>query len=224
MQDYYAILEVPTNASIDKIREQYRLMAHAWHPDKFPTPDQKAIATEKMQQINEAYETLGNSSRRISYDRELREQGYAQNNAQHTAQHASEPRQPAPEPARDTAKKVHAPVCPQCQKDDNVKKVTTILELRASPVLAQSLEPPPQPAYPVEPPIVERTGRHSKLEEYQKQVQAYTEELERWKRVMVLWNQLYYCDRDACVFLPGKAQFAPLLEMAEFLFWLEENQ
>ena len=229
MNDYYTLLEIPANASTEKIREQYRLLAHAWHPDKFPTPDQKAKATEKMKQLNEAYETLSNTSRRKSYDRQLREQSYAQHqDAQHQdpqhkgAQPESKPPRPEPTPA--AAKEVGSPVCPQCQKDDQIKKVTAIVENRQAPVLAQSLEPPTQPTYPVEPPFTERLGRRSKLEEYQKLVQVYTQAMERWKRVMVLWNQLYYCDRDGCVFLPGAHQSAPLLEMAPYLYDLEEKQ
>jgi len=40
MKDYYQILEVGTDASQDIIKEQYRFLVQAWHPDKFPNPSQ----------------------------------------------------------------------------------------------------------------------------------------------------------------------------------------
>jgi cyclophilin family peptidyl-prolyl cis-trans isomerase len=68
MKDYYADLEVPIDASQEKIKEQYHFMLQAWHPDKFTRPRQKAKAEEKAKQINEAYETLGDHSKRAEYD------------------------------------------------------------------------------------------------------------------------------------------------------------
>ncbi len=70
MKDYYQILEVPPNASQERIKEQYRFLVHAWHPDKFPNPAQKAKAEEKIKEINEAYEVLSNPTKRAQYDRE----------------------------------------------------------------------------------------------------------------------------------------------------------
>ena len=68
MKDYYAILGISRNASIDIIKKQYRTMAQACHPDKFQRPDQKAVAEEKIREINAAYEILGNPIRRVQYD------------------------------------------------------------------------------------------------------------------------------------------------------------
>lgn len=70
MKDYYQILEVPLDASAEKIKEQYRFLVHAWHPDKFPNPDQKAKAQEKIQAINAAYKILSDPAQRQRYDRE----------------------------------------------------------------------------------------------------------------------------------------------------------
>ena len=69
MKDYYAILEVPSNATAEQIRDQYRFMIQAWHPDKFSNPAQRERAAEKARDINEAYEVLSNAAQRASYDR-----------------------------------------------------------------------------------------------------------------------------------------------------------
>jgi len=68
MKDYYQILEVGTDASQDIIKEQYRFLVQAWHPDKFPNPSQKLRAEEKLKEINAAYEILRNPAKRAEYD------------------------------------------------------------------------------------------------------------------------------------------------------------
>ncbi len=72
MKDLYAVLELPHAASQAKVREQYRLLVQAWHPDKFTNPAQKAQAEERMKEINSAYQTLGDPFRRSIYDRQHR--------------------------------------------------------------------------------------------------------------------------------------------------------
>ena len=68
LKDYYKILEISADASQDEIKEKYRFLAHAWHPDKFP-PRQKAYAEAKMKEVNEAYEVLGDPEKRKEYDK-----------------------------------------------------------------------------------------------------------------------------------------------------------
>jgi curved DNA-binding protein CbpA len=68
MKNYYEILEVPRDASAQRIKEQYLLLINAWHPDKFTNPAQKAIAEEKTKDINEAYSILKNPVKRYEYD------------------------------------------------------------------------------------------------------------------------------------------------------------
>lgn len=68
MKNYYNILEVEKFANQDQIKAQYYFLMHAWHPDKFPTPDQKAKAEEKVKEINEAYNILGDPLKRKIYD------------------------------------------------------------------------------------------------------------------------------------------------------------
>lgn len=71
MKDYYQILEIPPTATNDEIKKQYRFLSQAWHPDKFPNAEQKAKAEEKIKAINEAYNVLGNPSKRKEYDESM---------------------------------------------------------------------------------------------------------------------------------------------------------
>ena len=64
LPDYYAILQIPKNASQNEIKKQFRLLAKKWHPDKKQSND----AEEKMAQINMAYEVLSDHKRRKMYD------------------------------------------------------------------------------------------------------------------------------------------------------------
>lgn len=76
MTDFYQILDIPPDSSAERIKEQYRFLANAWHPDKFANPAQKARAQEKIKDINEAYQVLSNAAKRRQYDAE-RAQGQA---------------------------------------------------------------------------------------------------------------------------------------------------
>jgi len=69
---HYDTLEVSPDATADEIKEAFRIMANAWHPDKF-TPGSKywARANEKMKAINEAYAVLKERQQRAEYDRLL---------------------------------------------------------------------------------------------------------------------------------------------------------
>ena len=64
MADYYEILGVPQAATDKEVKAAYRSMALQWHPDVNPDPD----STRRMQEINEAYDTLSDQGRRRSYD------------------------------------------------------------------------------------------------------------------------------------------------------------
>lgn len=64
-KDYYKILGVSKSAGEAEIKSAYRKLAKLHHPDKNPG-DKKA--EEKFKEINEAYEVLGDSSKRAKYD------------------------------------------------------------------------------------------------------------------------------------------------------------
>jgi molecular chaperone DnaJ len=61
MSDYYATLGVPRTASADEIKRAYRKLASQHHPDK-------GGDTRKFQEIQAAYETLGDEQRRAAYN------------------------------------------------------------------------------------------------------------------------------------------------------------
>ena len=64
--DYYEILEVSRDASIEEIKKSYRKMVFKYHPDK--NPGDKSVE-EKFKKIGEAYEVLSNPEKRAAYDR-----------------------------------------------------------------------------------------------------------------------------------------------------------
>ena len=64
IKDYYRILGVRRNATIQEIRRAYRQLALLNHPDKNPNGQSMVW----MQEINEAYGVLGNPKKRTSYD------------------------------------------------------------------------------------------------------------------------------------------------------------
>lgn len=68
-QNYYQILGILPTATRDDIRRAYLLHAKQHHPDR-------GGSTTDMQQINTAYETLGNPLLREIYDRELAADAY----------------------------------------------------------------------------------------------------------------------------------------------------
>ncbi|MDR3330518.1 MAG: DnaJ domain-containing protein [Mycoplasmataceae bacterium] len=63
-KDYYQILGVDCNASLEDIHEMYIKLSQAFHPDKNKTK----FATSRMQEINEAYEVLKDKQKRQEYD------------------------------------------------------------------------------------------------------------------------------------------------------------
>jgi DnaJ-class molecular chaperone len=62
--DYYEILGVSKNATLDEIKAAYRKLALKWHPDRNKSPE----AVEKFKQINKAYEVLSDPKKREIYD------------------------------------------------------------------------------------------------------------------------------------------------------------
>jgi curved DNA-binding protein CbpA len=70
VKDYYSILGITSDASIDAIKKAYRINAIKYHPDKnFGDPK----FTEKFIEIREAYENLINPEKRHEFDIKYKE-------------------------------------------------------------------------------------------------------------------------------------------------------
>jgi molecular chaperone DnaJ len=65
-RDYYEVLEVDKNATVEEIKKAYRKKAVQYHPDR--NPDNKE-AEEKFKEVAEAYEVLSDEGKRARYDR-----------------------------------------------------------------------------------------------------------------------------------------------------------
>ena len=61
MKDYYTILEVNRNASIDEIKKQYKILARKYHPDKGGDEN-------KFKEISEAFQILSDPQKKSEYD------------------------------------------------------------------------------------------------------------------------------------------------------------
>ena len=58
MRDPFSILGVSREASDDDIKKAYRRLARENHPDKFTDPAERDRASERMKEINAAYEEI----------------------------------------------------------------------------------------------------------------------------------------------------------------------
>ncbi|MCW6037611.1 J domain-containing protein [Spirulina subsalsa FACHB-351] len=72
---YYGWLGVDPSASPVEIRRAYRELSKQYHPDTTELPGD--VATQKFQQLNEAYATLSSPERRMLYDAKI---GYSRVN------------------------------------------------------------------------------------------------------------------------------------------------
>lgn len=67
MKNYYSILGVPATASEAEIKRAYRRLAVQYHPDKNADP----AAERYFKEVNEAYEVIGDRTKRFSYDQRM---------------------------------------------------------------------------------------------------------------------------------------------------------
>lgn len=71
----YAVLGVDPAASREAIVAAYRRLAMRWHPDRHGEPQAKADAESRFKEIQAAYETLTDETRRARYDASLQPAG-----------------------------------------------------------------------------------------------------------------------------------------------------
>lgn len=79
MPNFYEILGLSNDATEGEIKKAYRQLSFKYHPDKNPGVD----TSNKMQEINRAYEVLGDKKTREQYDNELRFGGGGGNPFEH---------------------------------------------------------------------------------------------------------------------------------------------
>lgn len=65
LRNYYEILGVTTKSSSEDLKRAYRSLARKYHPDRNPG---NKMAEEQFKDINEAYEVLSDSAKRLQYD------------------------------------------------------------------------------------------------------------------------------------------------------------
>ena len=65
-RNYYDILEVAPQASLDQIKQAYRRLARKYHPDLNPGD---STAEERFKVLGEAYEVLSDPERRSLYEK-----------------------------------------------------------------------------------------------------------------------------------------------------------
>lgn len=70
MKNYYEILEVNEKASQEVINKVFKMHIKKWHPDLYQG-EAKIEAENKTKELNEAYSTLSDETKRAEYDTEL---------------------------------------------------------------------------------------------------------------------------------------------------------
>lgn len=74
-KDLYKVLNVSKNASADDIKKSYKKLALKYHPDKNKSHD----ASDKFNEIREAYDILSDPVKRKMYDIEIASQNSLEN-------------------------------------------------------------------------------------------------------------------------------------------------
>ena len=87
MKDYYKILGVSPTTSDVEIKKAYRKLAKKYHPDA--NPGNKS-AEAKFKEINEAYETLSDETKKAEYD--LRTFGTSRGSSDNAGSHEASSR------------------------------------------------------------------------------------------------------------------------------------
>jgi curved DNA-binding protein CbpA len=96
--DYYAALNIDSKATQQQVRDAYKKAALKHHPDRVPADSpERAQRTKKFQQINDAYYTLSDATRRREYDA-ARSYGFGFGNFGGSNTQADDPAEEVPRP------------------------------------------------------------------------------------------------------------------------------
>ncbi|XP_018533196.1 dnaJ homolog subfamily C member 11 [Lates calcarifer] len=67
-QDYYSLLNVRKEATLEELKASYRRLCMLYHPDKHRDPELKRQAEQLFNQVHQAYEVLSDAHSRAIYD------------------------------------------------------------------------------------------------------------------------------------------------------------
>ncbi|XP_074485834.1 dnaJ homolog subfamily C member 11 [Sebastes fasciatus] len=67
-QDYYSLLNVRKEATLEELKASYRRLCMLYHPDKHRDPELKSQAEQLFTQVHQAYEVLSDAHSRAIYD------------------------------------------------------------------------------------------------------------------------------------------------------------
>ncbi|KAM6928191.1 dnaJ homolog subfamily C member 11 [Xenentodon cancila] len=67
-QDYYSLLNVSKEATLEELKSSYRRLCMLYHPDKHRDPELKSQAEQLFNQVHQAYEVLSDAHSRAIYD------------------------------------------------------------------------------------------------------------------------------------------------------------
>ena len=68
MSNYYELLEIKKDSTIDEIKRAYKKLAFKYHPDKNTDNDNKEQNELQFKKITEAYEVLSDPDKKHQYD------------------------------------------------------------------------------------------------------------------------------------------------------------
>ena len=71
MTDPYKVLGVSPDASDEEIKKAYRALARKYHPDKYRDSDLADLASEKMKEVNAAYDEQKREGIRLALKNQL---------------------------------------------------------------------------------------------------------------------------------------------------------
>ncbi|XP_075997243.1 dnaJ homolog subfamily C member 11-like [Genypterus blacodes] len=67
-QDYYSLLNVRREATLEELKASYRRLCMLYHPDKHRDPELKRQAEQLFNEVHQAYEVLSDTQSRAIYD------------------------------------------------------------------------------------------------------------------------------------------------------------